>query len=147
MTGPLVLLSERLGAITDDERRVEAEGGRVASVPLWTEADIAANGGEASLIIAGAVEPFNAAALARLPGLRAVVRRGVGFDNVDVDAATELGIVVANVPDASVEEVSDHALAMLLSLERRLGDIDHGVRDGRWAADAAALQATRTRSR
>jgi D-3-phosphoglycerate dehydrogenase / 2-oxoglutarate reductase len=147
MSEALVLLSERLGKVTVDERRVEADGARVASAALWTEADIADNAGGAALIIAGAVEPFTAAVLARLPELRAVVRRGVGFDNVDVDAATDLGIVVANVPDASVEEVSDHALAMLLSLERRLADIDHGVRDGRWAADPAALQATRTRSR
>jgi len=69
----------------------------------------------------------------RLGGLsscRVVVRYGVGVDNVDLEAAREGGIVVCAVPDYCVEEVSDHALALLLSLQRRLLDYDTRLRAG-----------------
>ncbi len=98
----------------------------------------ASNAADARIIILGAVEPFDAAALESLPRLEGVVRRGVGTDNVDLEAATRLGIVVAHVTDASVDEVSDHALALLLALERQLQQLDRGVRSGAWARDASA---------
>ena len=75
------------------------------------------------------------------------MRRGVGHDNVDVEEATRLGIVVANVPDASVEEVSDHALALLLALERNVAVLDQAVRHGRWRDDPAGVQSVRVSSR
>jgi D-3-phosphoglycerate dehydrogenase len=56
---------------------------------------------------------------------------GTGADGIDVDTATELGIVVATNPVFS-EEVADHALAMLLAFSRRLTDIDRAVRRADW---------------
>jgi D-3-phosphoglycerate dehydrogenase len=78
----------------------------------------------------GATEPFTSAVLQRLVRVKGIVRRGVGVDNIDVEAATELGICVAYVPDASVHEVSDHALALMLSLERRLALAADATRRG-----------------
>jgi D-3-phosphoglycerate dehydrogenase / 2-oxoglutarate reductase len=127
---PLVILSERLGPVTGAELELAQLGADITSAYLGTREAIASNGRDADVIIAGAVEPFDAAALDSLSRLKAVVRRGVGFDNVDIEAATAAGILVANVPDASVDEVSDHALAMLLALERRLFGLDALVRDG-----------------
>jgi len=140
----LVVLSQRLGPVTQDERRIEEAGhGTVVSSPLWTVDDIRTHAAAADAVIAGAVEPFDAEAIAALGRCRAIVRRGVGYDNVDVAAATAAGIVVANVTDASVEEVSDHALAMLLSLERRLPALDRLVHEGRWRHDPGAIAAER----
>ena len=136
-------MSQRLGAIGDEERRIEAAGAELRSAPLWTHDEIATNGAGADVILAGAVEPFDAAALGSLPDLRVLVRRGVGVDNVDVDAATRLGILVANVPDASVEEVSDHALALLLALERRIVALDAAVHHGVWQLDPKGIAAVR----
>ncbi len=127
---PLVVLSERLGPLTGAEMRLAQLGVNVASAYLGTHEAIASNGRDADLIIAGAVEPFDGHAIDALPRLKAIVRRGVGVDNVDVEAATSAGILVANVPDASVDEVSDHALAMLLALERRLFGLESLVRAG-----------------
>jgi D-3-phosphoglycerate dehydrogenase len=140
---PLVVISERLGPLTAEELRLESAGAVVRSVPLWSTDQIHEQAADASFVILGAVEPFDAAALAGLPNLRGVVRRGVGGDNVDVDAATGLGIVVGYVPDASVEEVSDHALALLLTLERRVGRLDRAVHDGAWQKDARRIIAAR----
>jgi D-3-phosphoglycerate dehydrogenase len=140
----VVLLSQRLGGITDEERRVEAAGAELRGVPLWNHDEIRANGTDATIVILGAVEPFDAEALAALPRCQAVVRRGVGHDNVDVDAATALGIVVANVPDASVEEVSDHALALLVALERRIVPVDAAVHAGVWQRDPSGIAKVRS---
>jgi phosphoglycerate dehydrogenase-like enzyme len=60
------------------------------------------------------------------------VRAGVGYDNVDVQAAGQRGIVVCNVPDYGTEEVADHALMLLLALARRLLPADHAIRAGNW---------------
>jgi phosphoglycerate dehydrogenase-like enzyme len=63
---------------------------------------------------------------------RGVVRGGVGFNNVDIRAAGELGIVVCNVPDYGTEEVADHALGLLLALVRRIVLQVESVRGGAW---------------
>jgi D-3-phosphoglycerate dehydrogenase len=60
----------------------------------------------------------------------AIGRYGIGLDNIDVACATELGIVVTNVPSYCVEEVSDHALALLLSLARKVTIYDHAIKAG-----------------
>jgi D-3-phosphoglycerate dehydrogenase len=108
---------------------------------MWTQEQIAANAKDAAIVVLGAVEPFTAETLESLPHLAAIVRRGVGCDNIDVAAATRLGILVANVPDASVEEVSDHALALCLALERRVSALASAVRSGQWAQEPGCIQA------
>ena len=62
-----------------------------------------------------------------------IVRYGVGVDNVDLDAARELGVSVCNVPDYGIEEVADHAAAMALYLARKVQHFDNGIRRGEWA--------------
>jgi D-3-phosphoglycerate dehydrogenase len=79
--------------------------------------------------------PLDADAFARLERCRIVARYGIGVDNVDLDAASKAGVVVTNVPDYCVEEVATHALAMLLSLLRRLPQGDAKVRAGAWGLD------------
>lgn len=144
---PVVVMSERLGAIGDEERRIEQAGAELRLASLWDLEQITVNAADASVILLGAVEPFDEAALAALPRLRAIVRRGVGHDNVDTDAATRLGIPVAIVPDASVEEVSDHALTLLLTLERRIIPVDAAVHAGQWQRDPTGIQSVRAGAR
>lgn len=140
----LVAYSERLAPITSIERRLERElDADVRLVRLWTPSDARANAADAQAVVVGAVEPIGAAMLGELTACRILVRRGVGVDNIDLDAATEIGLPVAFVPDASVEEVSDHALALLLALERRVAVLDRAVRDGIWTADATRLAESR----
>lgn len=59
-------------------------------------------------------------------------RYGIGVDNIDIKKCTELGIVVTNIPDYCLEEVSDHAIAMILSLNRRINDHSNMVKNGGW---------------
>jgi len=64
---------------------------------------------------------------------RVIARYGIGVDNVDVAAASEKGIVVTNVPDYCIEEVSDHTMGCLLALERKLITLYRTVQSGRWS--------------
>ncbi|HTX02686.1 MAG TPA: NAD(P)-dependent oxidoreductase [Candidatus Acidoferrales bacterium] len=75
--------------------------------------------------------------LAQSPKLRHIARVGIGTDNVAIPAATERGILVTNVPDYCIEEVSDHAIALMLAFTRRINEYDREVRAGRWGLLAA----------
>jgi D-3-phosphoglycerate dehydrogenase len=74
----------------------------------------------------------SAAAIRGAPHLRHVARLGVGLDSIDVAAATAAGVLVTNVPDYCVEEVSDHAVALLLAWARGLIPLDQEVKRGIW---------------
>ena len=82
--------------------------------------------------------PLDRAAVSALPRCRVVSRYGTGYDNVDVEAATEAGIWVTRVPDYAVEDASDHALALLLGAVRRVSHRDRAVRAGEWNAEPIA---------
>jgi D-3-phosphoglycerate dehydrogenase len=68
----------------------------------------------------------------QMPRCRIISRFGIGVDNVDLDAATAAGIVVTKVPDYCLDEVSDHAMALLLALARKIPMSNAQVHGGRW---------------
>ncbi|WP_329445525.1 C-terminal binding protein [Streptomyces canus] len=84
--------------------------------------------------------PVSSLAVEASPDLRIVARLGVGLDNIAVDTATERGVWVTNVPDYCVDEVSDHAVAMVLAWTRGLAVLDREVRRGRWDPAGARLR-------
>jgi D-3-phosphoglycerate dehydrogenase len=96
-----------------------------------TEDEVIAAGKDADVIVL-ATEPVTRRVVAVLPRLRAVVKSGVGVDTIDVAAATEHGVYVANVPDYGTDEVATHAMALLLALVRRIPDEIAAVRAGVW---------------
>jgi D-3-phosphoglycerate dehydrogenase len=84
--------------------------------------------------------PVGRRALASAQGrLGAVVRYGVGVDNVDLVAATELGIAVARIPDYCLDEVADHTLALVLAVERGIVPLARDVEAGGWSFRAAGV--------
>lgn len=70
--------------------------------------------------------------LEQLPKCKVIARYGVGVDSVDLKAATDLGIVVANVPDYCIEEVASHTVALLLTLVRKIAFFDRKVKSNQW---------------
>jgi D-3-phosphoglycerate dehydrogenase / 2-oxoglutarate reductase len=77
--------------------------------------------------------PVTRRVMSALEGLKVVVRTGVGYDVIDVPAATELGVIVVNIPDVWIREVANHALGLLLALNRQFITLDRQVRAGVWA--------------
>lgn len=81
----------------------------------------------------------DAAEIDACPNLKIIVRYGVGVDNINLEYARSKNVHVANVPDYGAEnEVSEHALALYLAVQRRLMTRDHEVRDGKWNIGQAA---------
>jgi D-3-phosphoglycerate dehydrogenase len=78
--------------------------------------------------------PITRSVMSALEGLQTVVRTGVGYDVIDVPAATDLGVIVVNIPDLWVREVANHALALLLAWNRKVITLDRQVRAGVWAS-------------
>lgn len=72
------------------------------------------------------------ATISRMQRCEVIARYGVGVDIVDVDAATERGILVTNVQDYCTEEVADHAISLWLTLARKLPDYDRATHSGIW---------------
>ena len=68
---------------------------------------------------------------------RVICRYGIGLDNIPVALATELGIVVANVPDFCLDELTDQVMAGILALSRQLPALDASVKRGKWSRDTA----------
>jgi len=70
--------------------------------------------------------------LADQPRLKAIVRAGVGVDNIDLPAATREGIVVMNTPAGNTTSTAEHTVAMLLALSRNIGPASASMREGKW---------------
>jgi D-3-phosphoglycerate dehydrogenase / 2-oxoglutarate reductase len=81
---------------------------------------------------------ITAAMIPEMKRCRIISRFGIGVDNVDIPAATKAGIVVTRVPDYCIDEVSDHTLALLLSLVRKIPFSNARTHTGRWEMPAVA---------
>lgn len=76
--------------------------------------------------------PISRRVIESLENTKIISRYGVGVNTIDLDAAKEKGITVANVPDYGMEEVSNHALALLLSSARKVALLNNEVKKGNW---------------
>ncbi|MDZ7374327.1 MAG: C-terminal binding protein [candidate division KSB1 bacterium] len=92
--------------------------------------------GDAEVLVVASAE-VRREALRQLPALRLIIRLGVGVDNVDVGAATEQGVIVANMPGFCTREVAEHAAALILACARRICGYREAIAEGRWSRDAA----------
>lgn len=75
---------------------------------------------------------MNKSVIDQLENCKVLVRYGVGYDNIDVVAATERGIVVCNLPDYCQPDVATHTMALILDLSRKVTLLDRHTRDGYW---------------
>jgi D-3-phosphoglycerate dehydrogenase / 2-oxoglutarate reductase len=83
-------------------------------------------------IVIRSATTLDAPLIERAARLKVIGRAGVGIDNVDVDAATRRGIVVANAPESTVISAAEHALALMLALARNVPQAHAALKDGRW---------------
>ena len=86
---------------------------------------------DAAVLVVSAA-PITRELFGALPGLKAITRLGIGVDSVDLDAATDLGVVVTNAPGFCREEVADHALGLMLTMVRKITLSDRMARRGDW---------------
>ena len=98
----------------------------------WSDGELERRIGEFDGILIRSATKLDADLLAKAERLRAVGRAGVGVDNVDVDAATKRGIVVANAPQSNVITAAEHTVGMLLALARNIPQAHGALVGGAW---------------
>jgi len=106
----------------------------LSSKDCQTEADVMDAAHEADAILVREA-PVSSDVIHALKNLKIIARYGVGVDNIDLDAARKRHIYVSNVPDYCAEEVSDHAVALVLACVRTIVLRDNRVRGGQWETD------------
>jgi len=122
--------SRQPGVDWTEERAIfDAVGADLVLANCASDDEVVEQAGDADAIL-NTMYYMDAALLARLSGVKVIVRGGVGVDNIVVPAATEHGIIICNVVDYGYNEVANHAFAMLMSLNRKLVQLDRAVRDG-----------------
>ncbi|MFZ0903324.1 MAG: phosphoglycerate dehydrogenase [Mycobacterium sp.] len=129
MSLPVVLIADKLAESTvaalGDEIEVRWVDGPdreklLAAVP------------EADALLVRSATTVDAEVLAAAPKLKIVARAGVGLDNVDVESATERGVLVVNAPTSNIHSAAEHALALLLSAARQIPPADASLREHTW---------------
>jgi phosphoglycerate dehydrogenase-like enzyme len=103
-----------------------------------TNEDVIRVVGDAVAVIAS-TDPFTAEVFAGCPSLRLIARVGVGYDAIDVAAASAAGVSVTTTPGANSSSVADHALALILAVIRRVAEQDAAVRAGEWPRNTEDL--------
>ena len=96
------------------------------------ESDLAETIGSYDAIVVRSATKLTAELIERGERLKVIGRAGVGVDNVDVDAATRRGIVVANAPDSTVVSAAEHTIGLLLALSRNIPQAHSALKQGRW---------------
>ena len=125
-----VLVKENIGESGVDLLR--AAGFEVDLGYDWSDDDLATRIGDYDAILIRSATKLDADLLAKADRLRVVARAGVGVDNVDVDAATRQGVVVANAPQSNVVTAAEHTMALLLALARNVPQAHGSLVAGRW---------------
>jgi D-3-phosphoglycerate dehydrogenase / 2-oxoglutarate reductase len=98
----------------------------------WSDEELAERIGDYHGIVIRSATSMTAELLERARNLRVIGRAGVGVDNVDVEAATKRGIVVANAPQSNVVTAAEHTMALLLALARNIPQAHSSLTSGKW---------------
>ncbi len=98
----------------------------------WSEEEFEQRIGDYHGILIRSATKMTAELIAKATNMRVIGRAGVGVDNVDVDAATQRGIVVANAPQSNVVTAAEHTMALLLALARNIPQAHASLTSGKW---------------
>lgn len=133
MTARVVVTDYTFPDVTQERTAAEAMGATFAAHQAKSDAELAelVRGAD---VVAVQFVPFGPLSCAAVTPGATVIRYGVGYDNIDLDAAAAAGLQVGYVPDYCADEVAEHSCAAALTLLRKLMPLDATVRAGEWAA-------------
>ena len=116
----------------DQEREIITKSGaQLHACHLKTSEEIAAEVEDADAVIVQYAN-ITKEIIARMKHCKMIIKYGIGVNNIDSEAATAKGIYVCNVPDYGVDEVSNHAIAMLMALAKKLPTVTKALKNGEW---------------
>lgn len=127
-----VVITDYEFASLEHEERILAEvGAELIRAQCRTEDEVIEAAKDADALL-NQYAPVSRKVIENLPNLKVVSRYGVGVNTIDIDAATEHGVIVANVTDYCMDEVSDHAFALLIACARKVVQLNNAVKSGTW---------------
>jgi D-3-phosphoglycerate dehydrogenase len=119
------------GSIREEKEEFDRMGAELILAQVREEEELIRVGKEADGLI-NQYALLTRRVFENLPKCKVVSRYGVGVDSIDLRAATDLGIIIANVPDYCIDEVASHAVAMMLTLTRKTAFFDRKVKSSQW---------------
>ena len=126
-----VITDYGFSSIAIEREIIHSAGGELSAFQCKTEQDVIRVAKDADVLLVQWA-PITRAVIEELPLCKAIVRYGIGIDNVDLKAARSQGIAVCNIPDYCVDEVADHTFALALALTRQLPAMDRRIRQNIW---------------
>ena len=114
-----------------DEEECRKIGAELFVIPCRTEDELIAATQDADAVLTYSV-PFTRKVISKLNRCKLIHSAGAGYEEIDVQAATDYGICVSNAGDFNSEEVAEHAMALILACARKLVRLDRAVREGKW---------------
>ena len=116
----------------DERRALDKIGAQIICLRCRTEEELMEATGDADAVLVTGSNVMSRRVIENLRRCKVIVRYGVGVDNIDLEAAAERGIVVANVPDFCMEEVANHAIMFLLACAKKLTLLHNALRASIW---------------
>lgn len=135
MPGRLVVTDHAFKHLDFERRAAQRAGAEFADYQCVDEDQTVSAAAGADVLITN-FAPITEGVLRSMNRGGTVVRYGIGYDNVDVEAATRVGVTVANVPDYGINAVADHSAASILALSRQLPTYTHLIRENGWSRPA-----------
>jgi len=120
-----------LATMLEEEEELDKVGAELVKADAVSEDEIIEVAKDAAVVVTGAAQ-ITRRVMENLPNCRAIVRYGVGYDTIDVQAATDNNILVVNVPDFCWEEVSNHAIALVLVCAKKVVLLNKLLKQGNW---------------
>lgn len=129
MSRPNVIIAE---AIADEGIEALARSANVIDLVGADRAAVMEAIADASGIIVRSATKVDREMIESAPGLTVIGRAGIGTDNIDLEAATEHGVLVVNAPNANTISAAEHTMALMLAQARHIAEADRSLREGRW---------------
>lgn len=128
-----VVLTDYVWESLDVERQILGNLGELTPLQTKKPDEFLAEAADCDALLNTYAGPITAEAMAQMPKCKIIARYGIGVDTIDLNAATDAGIIVTNNPTYCIEEVAEHTMALLLSAARKITFYDRQVRAGQWA--------------
>jgi D-3-phosphoglycerate dehydrogenase len=121
-------------------RKFRELGAKFVGQPCASDEEFIAFARDADAVITvGSIRPVPRKVIENLERCRLISNTQIGYDSIDTATATERGILVTNVPDYCVEEVSDHAMALILACSRKIVQLNEAAKKGQWGLSAEGI--------
>jgi D-3-phosphoglycerate dehydrogenase len=127
-----VVLTDYVWESLEVEKKILGDLGELVPLQTKKSEEFIAQAADCDALLNTYAGPITADVMAKMPKCRIIARYGIGVDTIDLEAATAAGIIVTNNPTYCIEEVAEHAMALLLACARKVVFYDRMVRAGRW---------------